>query len=161
MMAGDLEKKLLQSLGKAFETLSFKEVLPAEEPETFSTSGWFMAEVEILSPVPGKVALYLPLHLARLLVLEMFSLDAKEVPQNLIEDCLGEYVNTIAGCLLGDLLGRNQLFNLGLPRAELLDFFPVDQLRQNGFFKMFQIDENFLAVRIEGDILSRFQGAFR
>ncbi len=107
---------LVDAVTETIESMAFMELLPSDRISPYDES-LIRLRVEILinAPFPGEIRLVLPRRLAVPFAKNMYSLEAEEVTDSIIEDVLGEIVNIIAGRLMADILPDDQTFQLGLP----------------------------------------------
>lgn len=112
-----LKEILETTVIETIESMAFVEVAQTDKHTPYNEH-MVRLRVEILinAPFPGEIRLVLPISLAMIFVQNMYSLDEKQVTDDLIQDVLGEMVNIIAGRLMADIIPDNQTFQLGLPQ---------------------------------------------
>lgn len=112
----NVKEILLDAVTETIESMAFIELLPSEKITPYDEH-LVRLRVEILinAPFPGEIRLVLPKSLAFLFAQNMYSLEEKDVTDDIISDVLGEVVNIVAGRLMADILPVDQTFQLGLP----------------------------------------------
>ncbi|MFH1139503.1 MAG: chemotaxis protein CheX [Pseudomonadota bacterium] len=114
-------ESLNAAVAETLEALAFMEVLPGDETEGDAgqcASEALWAGIDILEPCQVRLAICVPVQLAREIVVELFGLDSPEdAGQEMLLDAMAEIINTIAGRLMTSRLGPEQTLALGLPET--------------------------------------------
>jgi CheY-specific phosphatase CheX len=106
---------------KVFETMFFISLRPQEEglseEASFQTSRSVLkGEIGFVGRFKGRLKLYLPSDLARLMASNFMGLEEEEVSESQMADMLNEVCNMICGNLVCDL-DRQAVWDLTLPTS--------------------------------------------
>jgi hypothetical protein len=110
-----LYKALVKAVLATMENIAFEEpeVLPGPvdiKGETVSFS------LQVVSPYLLLARIEIPQKLAVKLVKTIYRDDEKEITDALLDDTVGEMLNTIIGTMMGDLTLGERIFEMGLPK---------------------------------------------
>lgn len=109
-----LQKSLIKAVMIAMENVAFEEpeVLPGPvsiDGETISFS------LQVVSPYLLLAKIIMAKDLAVKLTRTIYRDDEKEITEPLLDDTVGEFLNTIIGTMMGDLTLGERIFEMGLP----------------------------------------------
>ena len=142
-----LQKSLVKAVLTSMENIAF------EEPEILSAPVDIKGEtvsftLQVVSPYLLTTRLEIPKELAIKLTRTIYRDDEKEITDVLIDDTVGEFLNTIIGTMMGDLTLGERIFEMGLPQKskEKKENQPEDVLRI-----FFRIEEFPFFIEIHGD----------
>ena len=142
-----LGKSLIKSVAAAMENIAFEEPEVLSEPvkitgETTSFS------LQVVSPYLLLTRINIPKELAIKLTKTIYRDDEKEITDTLLDDTVGELLNTIIGTMMGDLTLGKRIFEMGLPeKTKEEQEGPAGHLRR--YF--FRIEELVFCLEIYGD----------
>ena len=142
-----LGKSLIKSVAAAMENIAFEEPEVLSEPvkitgETTSFS------LQVVSPYLLLTRFTIPKELAIKLTKTIYRDDEKEITDILLDDTVGELLNTIIGTMMGDLTLGKRIFEMGLPeKTKEEQEAPAGHLRR--YF--FRIEELVFCLEIYGD----------
>jgi hypothetical protein len=142
-------KDLALALEETLEHLAFMLVEPQSENCETPGAKTCWARLELVSPLPGILAVEMSEELAAHL-LQMVTGD-ESGQESLLLDTVAELANTLAGRFLNRRLGGETEFRLGLPisgRGEM----PHSGLRWQG--SAFQVEGSCLRIRLAGPSFS-------
>lgn len=116
------EDKVRQALADAvmdtLENMAFTEVEPID-CENFVTRDddcqW--SELLVHGPFQGELRIIMPRSLIRALSETMYGSMNQEKEKEILDDAMGEILNTIAGRFMNEILSKYETFQLGLPEA--------------------------------------------
>lgn len=113
--SNSLQKSLLKAVMATMENIAFEEpeVLPGPvdiEGETVSFS------LQVVSPYLLLTKIEIPKRLAAELTRTIYRDDEKKITDDLLDDTVGELLNTIIGTMMGDLTLGERIFEMGLPQ---------------------------------------------
>jgi hypothetical protein len=142
-----LEKALIGAVSAAIEKIAFDEpeVLPGPvdlKGETVSFS------LPVVSPYLLQTRIIIPKELAIQLTKTIYRDDEKDITDELLDDTVGEFLNTIIGTMMGELTLGKRIFEMGLPeKVREKEEVPTDYSRR--YF--FRIEESVFCFEIYGD----------
>ena len=142
-----LEKSLIKSVLAAMENIVFEE--PEVLPEPVKITGETVSlSLQVVSPYLLVTRIIMPKELGIRLTKTIYRDDEKEISDSLLEDTVGEFLNTIIGTMMGDLTLGERIFEMGLPERvkEELES-PAGHARR--YF--FSIEEFHFSVEVYGD----------
>lgn len=143
-----LHKPLVKAVLVTMEKIAFEEpeVLPDPvniEGETVSFS------LQVVSPYLLLTQVDIPKKLALKLTQTIYRNDEKEITDALIDDTVGEFLNTIIGTMMGDLTLGERIFEMGLPHKITREERTSGENVQEFYFR---IEEISFCVSIDGDV---------
>lgn len=142
-----LEKSLVKAVFTTMESIAFEEptVLPsaADIPgETVSFS------LQVVSPYLLLTRVRMPKELAAKLTRTIYRDDEKEITEALLDDTVGEFLNTIIGTMMGDLTLGERIFEMGLPQKITAEKeIPAGNIRR----VFFRIEDFAFSIEVIGD----------
>ena len=110
-----LQKSLVKAVLTSMENIAFEEpeILPGPVDIKGETVSFFL---QVVSPYLLLTRLEIPKKLAAKLTRTIYRDDEKEITDALIDDTVGEFLNTIIGTMMGDLTLGERIFEMGLPQ---------------------------------------------
>ena len=142
-----LQKSLIKAVLVTMENIAFEEPEVLSEPVDISgeTISFYL---KVVSPYLLLTAVTMPRELAVRLTKTIYRDDEKEVTDALLDDSVGEFLNTIIGTMMGDLTLGERIFEMGLPeRIKGPKEVPSENIRKN----FFRIEEFPFYIEICGD----------
>jgi len=142
-----LQKSLVKAVSAAMENIAF------EEPEVLSgpveISGETVSfDLQVVSPYLLLTRIEMPKKLGLKLTRTIYRDDETEITDALIDDTVGEFLNTIIGTMMGDLTLGERIFEMGLPQKISWDKeIPSGNVRRI----FFSIEELPFCIAIYGD----------
>ncbi|MBC8203974.1 MAG: chemotaxis protein CheX [FCB group bacterium] len=150
----EIQIKIRQSLSDAvattFEEMAFEMAVPMKGDENYDE---FIIEkihavIHIISPVEGKMAVILSSEYAKSIAENIIAQNADEITPELVNDMLGEILNTIAGNYMKNLTHSSIKFELGLPHTgEGAPQLEADELES----VTFRMNGEYMIVKIYGE----------
>ena len=142
-----LGKSLVKSVLAAMENIAFEESEVLPEPvkitgETVSLS------LQVVSPYLLVTRIIMPKELAIRLTKTIYRDDEKEISDTLLDDTVGEFLNTIIGTMMGDLTFGERIFEMGLPEKVKEELESPSGHARRYFFS---IEEFYFVVEVYGD----------
>ena len=143
-----LQESLVRAVSATFENIAFEEpeVLPAPviiEGETISFS------LQVVSPYLLTAAIEVPKKLAAKLAGTIYQNEEQEISDVILDDAVGELLNTIIGTMMGDVTLGERIFEMGLPRKITSEeSSPLGNIR----ISCFRIEELPFCMTISGDV---------
>ncbi|MBT4525535.1 MAG: hypothetical protein HOC24_03175 [Deltaproteobacteria bacterium] len=126
-----LREKTINAVTDTLEKIAFIEIIPSKLMSPYDESlERLKAEILINAPFSGKLRLVLSRTLAKQLVLNTYPTEKIElregrfifedtnqinIPDDILDDVLGEIVNIVAGKLMRGLIPEDQSYEIGLP----------------------------------------------
>ena len=164
-MVVDLTRALEDAVGRTLEGMLFMEALPAYEEKVDKTADLFWATLKVKAPMEGHLTFVVPRSLLTTIVdgfygeagteaafLEGSSIQATD---QIMLDTLAELLNTVAGRTLNLIVPANNVFELGLPFTG--KGYPEETIKSPCFREhVFNIDEQFFSIILDGDELVKF-----
>jgi hypothetical protein len=142
-----LEKAVIKAVFATIENIAFEEPEVVSEPvkikgKTVSSS------LQVVSPYLLQTRIIISKELAIKLTKTIYRDDEKEITDTLLDDTVGEFLNTIIGTMMGDLTMGERVFEMGLPEKV-----KKKQEAQTGHIRryFFRIEELSFCVEIYGD----------
>ena len=110
-----LQKTLIKAVTAAMEKIAFEEpeVLPGPVEIAGETVS---AALQVVAPYLLQTRVKMPKVLAVKLTRTIYRDDEKEITDSLLDDTVGEFLNTIIGTMMGDLTLGERIFEMGLPQ---------------------------------------------
>jgi hypothetical protein len=148
-----LGKSLITSVLVAIENIAFEE--PEVLPEPVKITGEVVSfSLQVVSPYLLQTRIIIPKELAIRLTKTIYRDDEKEITDSLLDDTVGEFLNTIIGTMMGDLTLGERIFEMGLPeKVNENQEGPAGHTRK--YF--FRIEELSFCVEIYGDVFVESQ----
>ena len=142
-----LQESLIKAVLVTMESVAFEEPEVLAEPVEI-TGETILFSLQVVSPYLLSTAVVIPKALAVRLTRTIYRDDEKEITESLLDDTVGEFLNTIIGTMMGDLTLGERIFEMGLPR-KINDIKEV----QSGKIRSicFRIEEFPFCVEIYGD----------
>lgn len=110
-----LQKSLVRAVLSAMENIAFEE--PEVLPEPVDIKGEVVSyALQVVSPYLLLTRIHIPRKLAASLTRTIYRDDEKEITDALLDDTVGEFLNTIIGTMMGDLTLGERIFEMGLPQ---------------------------------------------
>ncbi|MDD2557231.1 MAG: chemotaxis protein CheX [Desulfuromonadaceae bacterium] len=146
-----LQKLLAATLAKVIdETLENMAFISTEEVDTeqapLELENMRAVCLLITAPVVMEIRLGMAEELLHQIVETMYTIDADDITQEQIADVLAETLNTLAGCLMTELLPADQAFSLSLPEAVTDDLSTADD--NTIFATQYMADDLPISVKI-------------
>lgn len=142
-----LQKSLVKAVLTSMENIAF------EEPEILSAPVDIKGEtvsfsLQVVSPYFLTTRLDIPKELAIKLTRTIYRDDEKKITDVLVDDTVGEFLNTIIGTMMGDLTLGERIFEMGLPQKS-----KEKKENQSGDVRriFFRIEEFPFFIEIHGD----------
>ena len=142
-----LGESLIRAVLAAIENIAF------EEPEVLSEPVNIKGEIissslQVVSPYLLQTLIIMPKELAIKLIKTIYRDDEKEIADTLLDDTVGEFLNTIIGTMMGNLTMGERIFEMGLPEKA-----KEKQEDQAGHIRryFFRIEELPFCIEIHGD----------
>jgi len=148
-----LQKSLVKAVLVTMENIAFEEPEVLSEAvdisgETISFSLQVVSPYLLFSPYLLLTVITMPRELAVRLTRTIYRDDEKEVTDSLLDDTVGEFLNTIIGTMMGDLTLGERIFEMGLPeRTKGIREVSSGNIRKN----FFRIEEFPFCIEIYGD----------
>jgi len=142
-----LQKSLVKAVLVTMENMAFEE--PEVLSEAVDISGeTISSSLQVVSPYLLLTVITMPRELAVRLTRTIYRDDEKEVTDSLLDDTVGEFLNTIIGTMMGDLTLGERIFEMGLPeRTKGIREVSSGNIRKN----FFRIEEFPFCIEIYGD----------
>ncbi len=142
-----LQKSLVKAVLVTMENIAFEE--PEVLSEAVDISGeTISSSLQVVSPYLLLTVITMPRELAVRLTRTIYRDDEKEVTDSLLDDTVGEFLNTIIGTMMGDLTLGERIFEMGLPeRTKGIREVSSGNIRKN----FFRIEEFPFCIEIYGD----------
>ena len=142
-----LGKSLVKSVLAAMENIAFEE--PEVLPEPVKITGETVSlSLQVVSPYLLLTRVIMPKELAIRLTKTIYRDDEKEISDTLLDDAVGEFLNTIIGTMMGDLTLGERIFEMGLPEKVKVELESPSGHARRSFFS---IEEFYFAVEVYGD----------
>lgn len=110
-----LQKSLVKAVLATIENIAFEE--PEVLPGPVDISGEKVSfALQVVSPYLLLTRLAMPKKLAMHLTKTIYRDDEKQITDTLLDDTVGEFLNTIIGTMMGDLTLGERIFEMGLPQ---------------------------------------------
>ncbi len=142
-----LGKSLIRAVLAAIENIAF------EEPEVLSEPVNIKGEIissslQVVSPYLLQTLIIMPKELAIKLIKTIYRDDEKEIADSLLDDTVGEFLNTIIGTMMGNLTMGERIFEMGLPEKSKKKQKDQADYSRRYFFR---IEELSFCIEIDGD----------
>ena len=109
------KESIILGVKKTFEEMAFIDVTLLKNPEN-NIDFKHILYVDILEPVIGKIALYLPFECKKMIAENVYGKDLTELNTDEIDDCQLEILNVLVGNYLSFLYGGRKKYKIDLPR---------------------------------------------
>jgi len=142
-----LQKPLVKAVLATMENIAFEE--PEVLPDPVNISGETVSfSLQVVSPYLLLTRIEIPKKLAVKLTKTIYRDAEKEITDALLDDTVGEFLNTIIGTMMGDLTLGERIFEMGLPQKITGEKeTPSGNVRRI----FFQIEEFPFCIEIYGD----------
>ncbi len=110
-----ISKALIESVIKTFEDMAFLDVESISEVNRINFNQ--IMYINILNPLSGGIAIYLPNNCKKNIIENIYSEDMSNLLPKEIDDCLLEILNVIAGSFLGRLYKSCVRYRVDIPRV--------------------------------------------
>ncbi|MGA1823962.1 MAG: chemotaxis protein CheX [bacterium] len=103
-------------VSRVLENMAFMEVMECDTivmPHDIPNLAW--CSLLVKDPVLGEFKLFMPKNLNLKIAEAVYGLSDEELTDQILDDTLGELLNTIAGSFFKKVLSDDQTFTLGLP----------------------------------------------
>lgn len=142
-----LKKALTMAVSVAIENIAF------EEPEVLTEGTEFQGEVialslQVVSPYLLQTRVVIEKELATRLTRTIYRDDDQEITSGLLNDAVGEFLNTIIGIMMGDLTLGERIFEMGLPEEASSKLEEMNAHTRRYFFR---IRESCFCIEISGN----------
>ena len=109
-----LGKALIRAVSAAIEKIAFEE--PEVLPGPVDIKGEAVSfSLPVVSPYLLQARIIIPKELAIQLTKTIYRDDEKDITDELLDDTVGEFLNTIIGTMMGELTLGKRIFEMGLP----------------------------------------------
>jgi hypothetical protein len=142
-----LGEALIKAVSTAMENIAFEEPEVVSEPVEIKEKP-ISFSLQVVSPYLLQTRIVMPKELAIKLTKTIYRDDEKEITDTLLDDTVGEFLNTIIGTMMGDLTMGERIFEMGLPE-KVQDNQEAHTAHVRTYF--FHIEELFFCVEIHGD----------
>lgn len=110
-----LQEALVKAVLATMENIAFEE--PEVLPDPVNISGETVSfSLQVVSPYLLLTRIEIPKKLAVKLTRTIYRDAEKEITDALLDDTVGEFLNTIIGTMMGDLTLGERIFEMGLPQ---------------------------------------------
>jgi hypothetical protein len=130
-----------QAVSQSLEEMCFMPVL--EEAV-------LLASLPVLEPCPGDIHLQIQERIAREIALSIYACEPDALTEKMVDDAIGELINTVAGQLLALRLPDDHVFTLGLPTVSRESSFAYDVPARSAVFK---VSDGFVETLVTGEPL--------
>ena len=142
-----LGKALIRAVSAAIEKIAFEE--PEVLPGPVDIKGEAVSfSLPVVSPYLLQARIIIPKELAIQLIKTIYRDDEKEITEPLLDDTVGEFLNTIIGTMMGDLTLGERIFEMGLPEKVREKWEGPTGYSRRYFFR---IEESAFCFEIYGD----------
>jgi hypothetical protein len=142
-----LAKALIRAVSSAIEKIAFEEPEVLPEPVDIQDEAVSFS-LPVVSPYLLQTRIIIPKELAVQLTKTIYRDDEKDITDELLDDTVGEFLNTIIGTMMGELTLGKRIFEMGLPeKVREEEGVPAGQSRRC----FFRIEESAFCVEIYGD----------
>ncbi|MDX1775607.1 MAG: chemotaxis protein CheX [Desulfobulbales bacterium] len=143
-----LHKALVDAVLATMENIAFEE--PEVLPDPITIAGEILTfTLQVVSPYLLLTKIDIPQKLAAKLTQTIYRDDEKEISGVLIDDTVGEILNTITGNMMGNLTLGERIFEMGLPQKITEEKRITGENIRNFFFRIEDIP---FCVSIDGDV---------
>lgn len=147
--------KLISALSEAamdtLENMAFMEVEPVNgEIFIARDNDYQWSELLVHGPFQGELRIIMPRSLIRALSETMYGSIGKENEKEILDDAMGEILNTIAGRFMNKLLSKYETFQLGLPEAGKGQ---CSKITSPSVEKQFKTEDGAFTVMVSGESL--------
>jgi hypothetical protein len=110
-----LQKSLVKAVSATMENIAFEELEVLPDPVTIP--GEIVSfSLQVVAPYLLLARIEIPKKLATRLTRTIYRDAEKEITDVLLDDTVGELLNTIIGTMMGDLTLGERIFEMGLPQ---------------------------------------------
>ncbi len=140
-------KALIRAVSVAIENIAFEE--PELLPGPVKVEGEIISlSLQVVSPHLFQTRIIMDRDLAIRITRTIYRDDEKEITEDLLNDTLGEFLNTIIGTMMGDLTLGERIFEMGLPAKDNgKQEYPDEKARRYSF----RIENSYFCIEISGD----------
>ncbi len=124
-----MKEAVINGVKKTFEEMAFIDIDYVDDKKT-DVNYKHILFVNILEPIFGKIALYLPYECKRLIIENIYSKDMKDLHADEADDCQLELLNVLVGNILSFLYKKKKKYKLDLPKI-LFDEFEIAWNKKN------------------------------
>ncbi len=110
-----LKGSLCDAVARTIEEMTFQPIdeIIEEEPEPTISANTVWAILPLYKPLEGEMLIEFPLEYAKSFTINMYSLeDDNEVNDEMINDLVAEFANTIGGRFLGEFINQHADINI-------------------------------------------------
>lgn len=111
----NLKNAVINGVKKAFEEMAFIDIDYVEDKNT-DVNYTHILFVNILEPIFGKIALYLPYDCKRTIIENIYGKEMKDLHADETDDCQLELLNVLVGNILSFLYKKKKKYKLDLPK---------------------------------------------
>lgn len=110
-----IKEAVISGVKKTFEEMAFIDVNIIKD-DTVKTNYSHILYVNILEPIFGKIALYLPYECKKMISENIYGRDMKELHVDESDDCQLELLNVLVGNILSFYYDKKKKYKLDLPK---------------------------------------------
>lgn len=115
----NIESALKNTFSIALEELAFAEIdtweFGVDMPEPGEKLFWGV--IDVLEPEKGELLITISREHLNSLTEEMYGFMTEEISFSTLKDALGEFINTISGLLISEIIPKDKKFTLGIPKT--------------------------------------------
>lgn len=108
------------------------------------------ASLPVVEPCAGIIHLQIQERVAREIGLSIYACEPGTLTEKMLDDAIGELINTVAGQLLARALPEDHVFTLGLPTVLRHSSFSYDVASRSAVFK---VGDGFVEMLVSGEAL--------
>ena len=108
----EVHDAIVSGVKKTFEEMAFIDVV---ETETAGVNFSHILYIDILEPIVGKIAMFLPYECKNAIAQNIYGKDIKELKSEEIDDCQLELLNVLVGNVLSFYYGGKKKYKVDLP----------------------------------------------
>lgn len=142
-----IKESIILGVKKTFEEMAFINVIHLKKAEN-NIDFKHILYVDILEPVIGKIALYLPFECKKMIAENIYTKDLSELNTDEIDDCQLEILNVLVGNYLTFLYGGKKKYKIDLPKI-LFDENELHWKKSNSHLLYFDAEGVMFKVVIE------------
>jgi hypothetical protein len=109
-----LKDALINGVIQTFEEMAFIDAKYIENPEDYIEFKQILY-IDIIKPLSGKLALYLPYETKKLIAENVYGSELEELNSEEIDDCQLEILNVLVGNFLSFYFGGRKKYKIDLP----------------------------------------------
>lgn len=110
-----MKEAVINGVKKAFEEMAFIDIDYVEDKKIVVNYKHILF-VNILDPIFGKIALYLPYECKKMIIENIYSKEMKSLHADEKDDCQLELLNVLVGNILSFLYKKKKKYKLDLPK---------------------------------------------